>query len=350
MPRDVTGGHVRNLFTLRQLENGIGREIVRPFVTALFDDIVAQMTRLDPTELARRSDRVRRLERMLDEISDLMGPQFTAVARELRKELALIGRQQAGFAAKQLQRAVGPSIDVGMGAAAGLALHKAVLDTDPIQGRHLKTWIKDLGDSTKRNLTQQIRIGFAENETIDQMVRRVRGRSAGKGRFTGGVMQTTTRHATAIVRTSVNHIANAGHMAVYEENADAIKFYEYSATLDSRTSNICISLDGRRWTDLESVRQPPLHVNCRSRIVPHPDFKRLGLDKPMEGTRASASGPVPASTRYPQWLRDQPTGTQNKVLGKAKAEMFRDGKLDLRQLVNRDGRSLTVAQLEAKAK
>lgn len=349
MPRDVTGAHVRNLFTLQQLENGIGREIVRPFVTALFDDIVAQLTRLDPTELARRPDRVRRLERMLDEISDLMGPRFTAVARELRKELALIGRQQAGFAAHQLQRAVGPSIDVGMGAAAGLALHRAVLDTDPIRGRHLRTWLKDLGDSTKRNLTQQVRIGFAENETIDQIVRRVRGRSVGKGRFAGGVMQTTTRHATSIVRTSVNHIANAGHMAVYEENADVIKLLEYSATLDSRTSDICISLDGRRWpVDSENVRRPPLHVNCRSRIVPIVDYKRLGLDEPMEGTRASASGSVPASTRYPQWLKDQPAATQNKVLGEAKAKMFRSGKLDLRQLVNRDGRSLTVAQLEAK--
>lgn len=343
MPEDPTGAFVRNIFTLRRLENGLGREFVSRFLDDLAADVRAQMARLDPTAVQRRTFKLRRLERLLAEISELVGGTFDEAQRWLRGELAAIGKQQAGWAAATLGRTVG----VAIGADAGINLFKAVLDEEPIQGRLLAEWVRDASDQTKANLSRQLKLGIAQNETLPQLIRRGRA-----------VYDVSRRHMEGIVRTSVNHIANEGHLQTYRQNEDVLTGVEYTATLDTRTSDICISLDGRRWKlDDPGLRRPPQHPNCRSVLTPVVDWKGLGLESPPEGGRATGvnkdlgltGGTVPASTTYPQWLKSQSKAVQNEVLGPAKAKLFREGKLDLRGLVTREGRSLTVAELEAKA-
>jgi SPP1 gp7 family putative phage head morphogenesis protein len=51
----------------------------------------------------------------------------------------------------------------------------------------------------------------------------------------------------ALVRTSINQVANSASQQVYEANQDITKKYRYVATLDSRTSSICAALDGREF-------------------------------------------------------------------------------------------------------
>ena len=74
----------------------------------------------------------------------------------------------------------------------------------------------------------------------------------------------------------------------------------------------------------------------------------MGFDPPPEGMRASKDGPVPASTDYEGWLKGQPIGVQNDVLGKARASLFRDGKVNLRDLVRQDTSVLTLDELQRK--
>lgn len=83
--------------------------------------------------------------------------------------------------------------------------------------------------------------------------------------------------------------------------AVGVEKYEFVATLDTRTSEICEEMDGKVFKMSErevGVNAPPLHCNCRSTTVPY--FADLG------GERASrdSSGKyktVPADMTYKQW-------------------------------------------------
>lgn len=81
-------------------------------------------------------------------------------------------------------------------------------------------------------------------------------------------METSKNRGRTLARTEVNHICNQGTLAVYK--AAGIKEYEYLATLDIRTSEICRSLDGTVHKVSEAspgINYPPMHPNCRSTTV-----------------------------------------------------------------------------------
>jgi SPP1 gp7 family putative phage head morphogenesis protein len=152
----------------------------------------------------------------------------------------------------------------------------------------------------------------------------------------------------ALVRTSINQVANSASQQVYEANQDITKKYRYVATLDSRTSSICAALDGREF-EYGRGPMPPQHFNCRSTTVPiiDPDI----LPPSTIAKRASADGPVPINTSYGQWLKDQPLKTQQDVLGPSKVPYFnrlveKYGARDaMAKLVRDDGSELTLDQL-----
>jgi SPP1 gp7 family putative phage head morphogenesis protein len=152
----------------------------------------------------------------------------------------------------------------------------------------------------------------------------------------------------ALVRTSINQVANSASQQVYEANQDITKKYRYVATLDSRTSSICRALDNQEFPYGRGPT-PPQHFGCRSTTVPiiDPDI----LPPSTTAKRASADGPVPINTSYGQWLKDQPLKTQQDVLGPSKVPYFnrlaeKYGARDaMAKLVRDDGSELTLDQL-----
>jgi SPP1 gp7 family putative phage head morphogenesis protein len=160
----------------------------------------------------------------------------------------------------------------------------------------------------------------------------------------------------ALVRTSINQVANSASQQVYEANQDITKKYRYVATLDSRTSSICAALDGREF-EYGKGPMPPQHFNCRSTTVPiiDPDI----LPPSTIAKRASADGPVPINTSYGQWLAEKQKGETNadlrarqeKTLGPGKVPYFnrlvdKYGARDaMAKLVRDDGSELTLEQL-----
>ena len=75
------------------------------------------------------------------------------------------------------------------------------------------------------------------------------------------------------------------------------------ATLDTLTSDICISADKTIWP-VNKGPMPPLHFNCRSLrvMLVKDEFAIPGL----VGQRASEFGPVSANLSYKGWLKRQP--------------------------------------------
>ena len=345
MAADPIGEAIRNLFALQRLGNGLSRDSGN-LIRALFNDIVSQLARIDPTAPRAAAQQRARIQKLLGEVGEMSRERFDDLHRLIRDGLAHIGTAQGEFAISMLRATLGgAAVDIAPGRI-GINLVKSIVDTNPIQGELLRDWFRDASRKTTIMVRRQIQLGMAQNETIDDMVRRIRGRSVGGGRYSGGVMATTTREAEAIVRTAVNEIANVAHLRTYQENDDVVSEVELVATLDTRTTLLCASLDGTRWpVNSPDIRRPPLHIRCRSSLVPRINWAALGLEEPADSTRASMDGQVSSSMRYEGWLRGQPAAIQNQILGPTRAELFRQGRVTLEQLVRTDGRVIPISQL-----
>lgn len=382
---------VENLFAVQRFGNAINAEAQR-LLTALFDALVSDLRKIDPTAPAADRWRRYRTDRFLDAVAERLAKAMPEWEQQVAQRLVQVGEQQSRHALAVIGVSIGRDPQGSIISAERL---RSILTEDPFgdsaRGKALLSeWAESLGLTTRNRIRDQIRLGMSNEETVSQIVRRIRGTQQGyvrqdpntgafvpkgtKGavvrpRFVGGVWQATTRDAEAVVRTAVSHISNASIFDTYRAQADVLAGVSFSATLDDRTSVLCASLDGSFWPlDSGNIQVPPLHFNCRSTLVPVTDWERLGLDPPPEGERAARdlSGvddldrkvsarrrtgdlgkqtTVPSSVRYEQWLRDQPTRVQDKVLGRSRAEMFRAGKVGLRDLVRGDGTVIPIAEL-----
>ncbi len=179
----------------------------------------------------------------------------------------------------------------------------------------------------------------------------------------GQAIKLASHQIKTVVRTSVNQVQNQASQSVYAANSKVAPRYEYVATLDSKTSNICKRLDGRKF-QYNKGPTPPQHFNCRSTTVPVVDYeglsKRQGfedLTEPPVGkvvSRPSATGRVPQGTQYGDWLLQQDKKLQVKTLGTAKkVDFFKklakkegSGHAAIRKMIRNDGTELPLDKLE----
>jgi SPP1 gp7 family putative phage head morphogenesis protein len=218
----------------------------------------------------------------------------------------------------------------------------------PFQGSLLHEWVAGLEAGRRRRLREAVRIGYTEGETVQQLVRRVRGTAAAG--YRDGVLAISRRSAEVVVRTAVAHTATASREVLYEENSDLIKGVEWCSTLDLRTTPVCRARDGKVYPPGSGPR-PPAHLQCRSTTVPVVrSWRELGVDtsEAPPGTRASMNGQVAADLTYGEWLRGQSAVAQDEVLGPTKGQLFRAGGLTMDRFVDGTGRAYTLTELRTR--
>ena len=93
-----------------------------------------------------------------------------------------------------------------------------------------------------------------------------------------------------------------------------VEQYEIVATLDTHTSDICRSLDGKVYPmkDYEAgVTAPPFHVWCRSTTAPYfeDDFGEIGERAARDENGKTYS--VPADMTYAEWEKAFAEGDKN---------------------------------------
>jgi SPP1 gp7 family putative phage head morphogenesis protein len=225
-----------------------------------------------------------------------------------------------------------------------------------IGGTPVADWWKRQSAGTQNRFMDSVRTSMRNGETSAQAATRVFGGTI-NGVKVPGVMQGTRAQAAALVQTSMNHVTNQARIAAFQENTDVIKAIQQVSTLDNRTTDICIAYSGDMW-DVKTLEPlgkshafnggPPRHFNCRSTLVPvTKSFEELGIDaKEVAGARASMDGQVAADITFDKWLGRKSTQFQDDLLGAARAELFRKGKISLSQLVDFTGNPLTITQLE----
>jgi SPP1 gp7 family putative phage head morphogenesis protein len=202
----------------------------------------------------------------------------------------------------------------------------------------------------QRRIKGIVKQGMTENKAMINIAR-----DLGRSGLLASTVQLRTLTRTAITETS-NYVSNT----TYKLNDDVVQGYQYVATLDSRTSLICARLDGKVYSlDNKNAPQPPQHFNCRSTTIPviksanqllNTENNRLQKRKIAglsDSRRASINGQVPAKTTYEEWLKDQPNEVKLAVLGNQKrVTLFNSGKVKFSQFSNKDGKLISLKQLE----
>ena len=117
-----------------------------------------------------------------------------------------------------------------------------------------------------------------------------------------------------LARTEINNICNQADLAVYK--AAGIEKYQFVATLDLRTSEICRSMDNTVHEVSQArtgINFPPLHPNCRSTTVAyHADLQGLErVAKDSEGKNIRVS----RSMSQEEWIKKYvPEEDRDKLL------------------------------------
>ena len=251
-----------------------------------------------------------------------------------------------------------------------LTARQGAMQTLP-NGETVEKAFRGIATRNQDLLARNIRAGVFSGESTQQIARRLAGRLnfdfEGTPRqiaAAGGESIKLAKHQIkTVVRTSVNQVQNQASQAVYAANSKVAPKYEYVATLDSKTSNICKRLDGRKFA-YNKGPTPPQHFNCRSTTVPVVDYeglsKRKGfedLSQPPVGkvvSRPSATGRVPQGTQYGDWLLTQDKKLQIKTLGsEGKVNIFKkiakkegSGHAALRKIIRNDGTEIPLEKLE----
>ena len=119
-------------------------------------------------------------------------------------------------------------------------------------------------------------------------------------------MGTAYYNCERLCRTESAHIMSEATLQGYRDRGT--EKYQFEATLDNRTSDICQSLDGQVFElkeAQEGVNYPPMHPNCRSTTVPY--FEPDDIDKMFDEAQRVARDEngelyyVPASMTYKEW-------------------------------------------------
>lgn len=354
-------------------------------VLAMMEKMESQLTRLiiriDPTGVAAPTYRVSRQEKLIAQAREYIRANY----REMRDAQKSFAYQLAKDEAVWFTRTAAAEVGVNILTNELPARTLRVIASDTlIQGSPAAEWWSRQAGGLERRFSDTVRQGILRGETTPEIVQRVAGTKAAG--YADGIMETTRRQAEGLVRTSVQTVANEARDKLYEENSDIVKGVTWVATLDPRSCETCMALDGKSWSlpDYEPIGHeiifpgPVAHFACRcTQVGVFKSFAELSkpgairteaggnstLQKQFEERlrerglsedkiktavfegRASMDGEVPSSLTFSDWLKDKSESFQNEMLGPGRAELFREGKITLTDLVNQNGRPLTLDQL-----
>lgn len=359
---------------------------LRNEMTALLDateeDVASKIRdRLRNVKGLRTPGDVQRLQKLMDLIKSIRAEAWDQVGTHLEDQMKQLATSEPVFMAG-IFSAISPVELTDLTIPADRQLI-AIATSRPFEGRLLSEWAETMAAEDLRRIQAAIQMGMISGEGSEQIAQRVLGLGAFDG--ANGMTEITRRQVQSIVRTAVQAIANGARDDFFNENADILDAEVFVATLDSRTTAICRALDGKRF-EVGKGPKPPLHFACRSLRVAAFDGEVLGnrpfkasvrgelldefarendfepvasrddlpyglksaFDKFERQRVRELTGQVPAATTYQEWLKGQSASFQNEVLGKTKAQLFRDGGLTLDKYVTANGSELTLGQLANK--
>ena len=321
---------------LQRVSNSLTKDIINAYVSVI-DDILAQIATGKNINLIN-------MNKIIKELNAKLTPDLTSV----NDDLVQLGISEASYVANGINGAIG--IDLVSKLPTDRTVQK-IVNTSLMDGLTISEWLGKQDKSFQETLTKQIRLAVIEGETNPQIVSRLKGALDIKN----------NNNIKTIVRTAVATVTSQVREQTYKENEDIFKGWEWNATLDGRTRKEHAAYDGMAH-DLNgkginekgkkyAFIKAPDDWNCRCIDLPiTKSFKELGipLDEVPIGTRSSMDGYVSRDTTFEQWFESKPKAFQESYLGKGRYQLFKDGKITFSDLVNQNGKTLTIKELKEK--
>lgn len=321
---------------LQRVSNSLTKDIINAYVSVI-DDILAQIATGKNINLVN-------MNKIINELNAKLTPDLTSV----NDDLVQLGISEASYIANGINGAIG--IDLVSKLPTDRTVQK-IVNTSLMDGLTISEWLGKQDKSFQETLTKQIRLGVIEGETNPQIVSRLKSALDIKN----------NNNVKTIVRTAVATVTSQAREQTYKENIDIFKGWEWNATLDSRVRPEHLMIDGAMWDFkgkplnengiAHKFRKAPDGWNCRCLLLPIvKSFKELGipLDEVSKGTRSSIDGYVSRDLSASDWFENKSKTFQEEYLGKGRFELYKKGTITLSDLLNQQGRYLSLKELKEK--
>jgi SPP1 gp7 family putative phage head morphogenesis protein len=157
-------------------------------------------------------------------------------------------------------------------------------------------------------------------------------------RPTAGEIGSARQRAQSIVQTSVSSTASDARRATFKANG--VRAMQWHGVLDSKICPVCAIRAGKLWT----VDGEPIGHNIPYLDIPCHYWDRC-LWLPLAGEPPADGGP--GLHTFETWMATLSEAEQDTILGKGRAQLYRDGTITLNDLLDQRGQVLTLAELRA---
>lgn len=327
------------------------REVARE-LRALFRELARLYREIEPLKPQRRRYQAERTDKFNEAARLAIETAYRGIFRDESTYHRLIVGLTEQFLYNTMQEAVGAQLlDDPMTRGEVNALSRTVEQ----DGHDSRYWWERDADSTASAVAGMASYALTHQVAQPDALRELRRE-----------FEKALNKSATLVQTFAIGNANAAALETYARNDDVISSIQWVATLDTRTSDICRRLDGKRWR-LPSRHVPgsyrgytPIghgnsfpgstaHFNERSTTVPIVvELRKLPPSKARqipERTRSSLDGRVPATTTYYEWLQRTSPSRQRDALGKERYDIMINEGLRVSDLLDFRGNPLSVERL-----
>lgn len=334
-------------------------------INALSEELIRRLVRDDPTAVGKAAGQ-ERLDTVIAGSLSVIRDVYKSLYADIRRQLIEVMADEAAF----MPRAVAQSLvipeltaQVLVGESVPRATMRDIIDNRVISANandaeRLRGFFEREAASHHKRFTGALRQAFSQDETLSQMLTRLRQ-----------VTELVARESDAVIRTGYNHVISNLRIEMMQRNSTLFRGAIWVSRLDNRTTFRCMGLSQGQW-DLNTGRPlasspiqikfpgpPPAHFSCRSQLHPltktpeqieadGDDRVRQAMSSLTDEQRRLLSADPPDDESYTQWLRRQSAEVQNNVLGPTRRKLWLEGKIELTDLVTQKGRPLTLKQLQ----
>lgn len=295
-------------------------------LAALFRTLRRLLVRFDPTEPVLLATRLRRIDQLSEAFDAALTDAYLSLMRSDVDRREMVAPWYARTIAATLPVAATGLLRKGRSVSA----LETVGAEAQVQGVPAAEWFGRQAGTVKQQVIDRLRRAVLNEQPMATLTAEV-----------AAIEQTAQRSVNTLLQTTLATVAQAALLAVAEANSDGLRALTWLTTLDTRACPICIALSGQSWT-VEEKRplgtsgpwpgSPPVHPRCRCSLSVAPVGEALPRDQAFE-----------------PWLRTRAVAEQRAILGPGRYDLWRSGKLKLRQLIDQRHRPLTLDRLQSES-
>ncbi|HWK70026.1 MAG TPA: phage minor head protein [Burkholderiaceae bacterium] len=212
------------------------------------------------------------------------------------------------------------------------------IDAVLVLGQTVQEAWKTAASSTAKAVVRELRMSIAAERAVAD------GLFAKKG-----VFEKSAKNARLVTQAEVLAAETAVKKAAATETS-LISGFRWSSMFDSKTCLVCAAMDGELFDlnmvaknpDVRAVGASPAHGHCRCNMIPE-----LAEDGPASAI-PGPDGKVSRGMDFEEWIGKKSKRYQEAYFGPGRYALWKRGDITLNDLMNGQGRIITLAELRAK--